>query len=171
MRKLNNGIKKNKTYSTYINPKSDEYNKKEVKKGSIIVAKLSDYEKLKPKIKDHKRESVVVLIDKDKNLGVVYLHGIKDINGIERTKKEDAGIWLKAVKDNGEVVYVDLDIRDKDKNGKPIKQGDIFKRTRRYFNDEQMNKIENHLYLNKGRSHSIRDAIKINKEKANKKTN
>ena len=70
--------RKNKKYSTYTNPKSDEYNKEEVKKGSIIVARLSDYEKLKPKIKDHKRESVVVLIDKDKNLGVVYLHGIKD---------------------------------------------------------------------------------------------
>ena len=165
MRKLDNGRKKNKTYSRYINPKSDEYNKEEVKKGSIIVAKLSDYEKLKPKIKDHKRESVVVLIDNDKNLGVVYLHGIKDINGIERTKKEDSGVWLKAVKDNGEVVYVDLDIRDKDKNGKPIKQGDIFKKTRRYFNDEQMDRIENHLFENKKRSHSVRNTITNNRKK------
>lgn len=157
--------RKNKKYSTYINPKSDEYNKEEVKKGSIIVAKLSDYEKLKLKIKDHKRESVVVLIDKDKNLGVVYLHGIKDVNGIERTKKEDSGIWLKVVKDNGEVVYVDLDIRDKDRFGKPIKQGNIFKRTNRFFNDEQMGKIENHLFENKKRSHSVRNTITNNRKK------
>ena len=139
--------RKIKTYSTYINPKSDEYNKEEVKKGSIIVAKLSDYEKLKPKIKDHKRESVVVLIDKDKNLGVVYLHGIKD-------------------------VYVDLDIRDKDRFGKPIKQGKIFKKTNRKFNNKEILKIEKHLFTKNGRiSHSIRTTIKNNKEKANKKTN
>ena len=130
--------RKIKTYSTYINPKSDEYNKEEVKKGSIIVAKLSDYEKLKPKIKDHKRESVVVLIDKDKNLGVVYLHGIKD----------------------------------KDRFGKPIKQGKIFKKTNRKFNNKEILKIEKHLFTKNGRiSHSIRTTIKNNKEKANKKTN
>ena len=79
--------------------------------------------------------------------------------------KEDSGIWLKAVKDNGEVVYVDLDIRDKDKFGKPIKQGNIFKRTNRFFNDEQMTKIENHLYVGKKRSHSIRNIVKSNKRK------
>lgn len=35
-----------KKYSIYKNLKSDEYNKKPVIKGSIIVANLSDYEKL-----------------------------------------------------------------------------------------------------------------------------
>lgn len=158
-----------KRYSIYKNPNSDEYNKVEVKKGSIIVSNLSDYEKLKKGTVDHKRESVVVLIDKKKNLGVVFLHGLKGIDGKLRTKKEEAGIWLKAKKDNGEVVYVDLDIRDKDRNGKPIKQGNTFKKTKRYFDDNEMNKIEEHLYKGKKRSHSVRIAVKNNNKLKNKK--
>lgn len=157
-----------KRYSRYKNPNSDEYNKEEVKKGSIVVSNLSDYEKLKKGTIDHKRESVVVLIDKKKNLGVVFLHGLKSVDGKPRTKKEEAGIWLKAKKDNGEVVYVDLDIRDKDRNGKPIKQGNTFKKTKRYFDDNEMNRIEEHLYKKKKRNHSIRNRVAINNKKANK---
>ena len=52
---------KRKQYSTYNNPKSDELNKKPVKKGSVIVSNLSNYEKLPKFVTDHKRESVVVL--------------------------------------------------------------------------------------------------------------
>ena len=78
---------KRKQYSTYNNPKSDELNKKPVKKGSVIVSNLSNYEKLPKFVTDHKRESVVVLKDRNDELGVVYLHGKNDENGRSRKKK------------------------------------------------------------------------------------
>lgn len=153
-----------KKYSIYKNLKSDEYNKKPVIKGSIIVANLSDYEKLNRNVKDHKRESVVVLISKNKNLGVVYLHGLNDVNGKSRKYKEERGIWLKATKDNGEDVYVDLDIKDKDRYGNPIKQGDVFKNTNRYFNKNELNRIESHIFNPQKRKHSIRKIVLKNKK-------
>lgn len=169
-KKSNNSKKKKNqnSYSSYINKKSDELNKKPVEKGSVIVANLSDYEKLPKNVKDHKRESVVVLKDSNKELGVVFIHGVDDVDGNSRMKKKEAGLW-ELIKKNNEDVFVDLDIRENDVNGNPIKQGSIFKNTGVVIEDEQMEKVESHIYLNKGRKRSIRNIISINKKIKEKK--
>lgn len=170
-KKSNNSKKKKNqnSYSSYINKKSDELNKKPVEKGSVIVANLSDYEKLPKNVKDHKRESVVVLKDSNKELGVVFIHGVDDVDGTSRMKKKEAGLW-ELIKKNNEDVFVDLDIRENDANGNPIKQGSIFKNTGVVIEDEQMEKVEKHIYSKNGRkSHNIRNTVVENKKKRDKK--
>lgn len=155
---------KRKQYSTYNNPKSDELNKKPVKKGSVIVSNLSNYEKLPKFVTDHKRESVVVLKDRNNELGVVYLHGKNDENGRSRKKKKEAGIW-EEVEKNGQAVYVDLDIRITDAGGNPIKQGKIFRNTGVMLDEKNLEKVEKHIYENNGRkSHSFRNILKKNRD-------
>ncbi len=160
--------KKKKGYSEYENPRSDILNKKPVEKGSVIVANLSDFEKLPKNVKDHKREAVVVLKDKDKNLGTVDIHGKSSVDGKSRKKKKEAGLW-EEIEKNGQKVYVDINIRITDVEGKPIRQGKKFKNTGVLLEPDQLAKVENHIYLNKGRSHSARNIIQSNKEKRDKK--
>lgn len=157
-----------KKYSKYNNPKSKELNSKEVEEGSIITAKLSDYERLPKYVENHKREAVVVLTFHNKELGVVYIHGLLDKNYNLRIKKEEAGLWKRIMKSNQEV-YVDLDIRTIDSKGNPIKQGDVFKNTGVKLAPEEFEKVKSHLFMNKGRSRSIRESIKKNRELKNKK--
>ena len=159
---------KRKQYSTYTNPKSDELNKKPVKKGSVIVSNLSNYEKLPKFVTDHKRESVVVLKDRNDELGVVYLHGKNDENGRSRKKKKEAGIW-EEVEQNGQAVYVDLDIRITDAGGNPIKQGKIFRNTGVMLDEKNLEKVENHILKPGKRNHSIRKIVKENKNIVSKK--
>ena len=159
---------KRKQYSTYNNPKSDELNKKPVKKGSVIVSNLSNYEKLPKFVTDHKRESVVVLIDRNDELGVVYLHCKNDENGRSRKKKKEAGIW-EEVEKNGQAVYVDLDIRITDAGGNPIKQGKIFRNTGVMLDEKNLEKVENHILKPGKRNHSIRKIVKENKNIVSKK--
>mgnify|MGYP000738287638 CR=1 FL=1 len=159
---------KRKQYSTYNNPKSDELNKKPVKKGSVIVSNLSNYEKLPKFVTDHKRESVVVLKDRNDELGVVYLHGKNDENGRSRKKKKEAGIW-EEVEKNGQAVYVDLDIRITDAGGNPIKQGKIFRNTGVMLDEKNLEKVENHILKPGKRNHSIRKIVKENKNIVSKK--
>lgn len=159
---------KRKQYSTYNNPKSDELNKKPVKKGSVIVSNLSNYEKLPKFVTDHKRESVVVLKDRNNELGVVYLHGKNDENGRSRKKKKEAGIW-EEVEKNGQAVYVDLDIRITDAGGNPIKQGKIFRNTGVMLDEKNLEKVENHILKPGKRNHSIRKIVKENKNIVSKK--
>ena len=159
---------KRKQYSTYNNPKSDELNKKPVKKGSVIVSNLSNYEKLPKFVTDHKRESVVVLKDRNDELGVVYLHGKNDENGRSRKKKKEAGIW-EEVEKNGQAVYVDLDIRITDAGGNPIKQGKIFRNTGVMLDEKNLEKVENDILKPGKRNHSIRKIVKENKNIVSKK--
>lgn len=159
---------KRKQYSTYNNPKSDELNKKPVKKGSVIVSNLSNYEKLPKFVTDHKRESVVVLKDRNDELGVVYLHGKNDENGRSRKKKKEAGIW-EEVEKNGQAVYVDLDTRITDAGGNPIKQGKIFRNTGVMLDEKNLEKVENHILKPGKRNHSIRKIVKENKNIVSKK--
>ena len=159
---------KRKQYSTYNNPKSDELNKKPVKKGSVIVSNLSNYEKLPKFVTDHKRESVVVLKDRNDELGVVYLHGKNDENGRSRKKKKEAGIW-EEVEKNGQAVYVDLDIRITDAGGNPIKQGKIFRNTGDMLDEKNLEKVENHILKPGKRNHYIRKIVKENKNIVSKK--
>mgnify|MGYP006067450607 FL=1 len=159
---------KRKQYSTYNNPKSDELNKKPVKKGSVIVSNLSNYEILPKFVTDHKRESVVVLKDRNNELGVVYLHGKNDENGRSRKKKKEAGIW-EEVEKNGQAVYVDLDIRITDAGGNPIKQGKIFRNTGVMLDEKNLEKVENHILKPGKRNHSIRKIVKENKNIVSKK--
>lgn len=157
-----------KDYSNFKNPRAKRNNSSEVSKGSVIVANLSDYEKLPKNVKDHKRESIVVLKDKNKELGVVYLHGKENLDGHSRKAKEEKGLWIK-IKKKDQEVYADIDIKVKDAKGNPIKQGEIFQNTGVKLNSKEIEKLENHLYKNKGRkSHSIRNIVSNNKKKANK---
>lgn len=80
--------KPKKGYSEYQNPKANINNQKKVKKGSVIVANVSDYDKLPKNVKDHKRESIVVLKDAKEELGVVFIHGKKSVDGKSREKKK-----------------------------------------------------------------------------------
>ena len=132
-------------YSKYNNPKSNKLNSKEVVEGSIIVANLSDYEKIPKKVEDHKREAVVVLKFHNKELGVVYIHGLLDRNYNLRIKKEEAGLWKRIMKSNQEV-YVDLDIRTIDSKGNPIKQGNVFKNTGVKLSSEEFEKVKSHVF-------------------------
>lgn len=167
--KINQNEKDEKNYSTYINDKSEELNKIPVEKGSIIVANLSDYEKLPSNIKDHKRESVVVLKGEDDDLGVVYLHGLTDAAGNSRMYKKDAGLW-ETIKKKDQEVFVDLDIRENDVKGNPIKQGEIFKNTGVILEDDQMEKVENHIYGSK-KKRSHKEIVKNNRKiRENKKS-
>ncbi len=160
---------KKKNYSNYQNPKSKELNKKPVKKGSVIVGKLSDYEKLPKTEVDHKRESIVVLKSPEKELGVVYIHGLKGKDGKSRSKKVDAGLWTEIEK-KGQKVYVDIDIRVKDVHGNPIKQGPKFQNTGVMISESEMKKVEEHIFKKKGRKkHSIRNIISENKKKTETK--
>lgn len=134
-----------KKYSNYKNPKSKKLNSIKVEEGSIITARLSDYEKLPKNVEDHKRESIVVLRFKNEELGVVYIHGLLDRNYNLRIKKEEAGLWKKIIKAN-QTVYVDLDIRTTDANNNPIKQGDKFKNTGIKLSPEEFEKVKNHVF-------------------------
>lgn len=158
-----------KKYSKYNNPKSKELNSKEVEEGSIITARLSDYEKLPKNVKDHKREAVVVLKFHNKELGVVYIHGLLDRNNILRIKKEEAGLWKKIMKSNQEV-YVDLDIRTIDSKGNPIKQGSTFKNTGVKLSTVEFEKVKNHVFEAGKRKHSVRNIVRNNKALKNKKS-
>lgn len=156
--------KKKKGYSSYENPKANKNNRIPVEKGSVIVANLSDYEKLPDFVKDHKRESVTVLKDNNGELGVVYIHGKKDVSGKSRVKKKEAGLW-EEIEKNGQKVYVDIDIKVTDSKGNPIKQGKVFQNTGVMIDKTNMAKIEDHIYKTKGRkSHRIRNQITRNKE-------
>lgn len=162
-------MKKKKGYSSYENPKANRNNKIPVEEGSVIVANLSDYEKLPDFVKDHKRESVTVLKDNKGELGVVYIHGKKDVSGRSREKKQEAGLW-EEIEKNGQKVYVDIDIRVTDAKGNPIKQGKVFQNTGVMIDEANMTKIEKHVYEKGGRkSHSIRNIIVENKQKRDKK--
>lgn len=87
---------------------------------------------------------------------------------LEKRKKE-AGIYEEITK-NGQQVYVDIDIRVTDAKGNPIKQGKVFQNTGVIIAPEEMEKVENHIFLNKGRkSHSIRNSISENKRIRDKK--
>ena len=158
-----------KRYSNYVNPKAKRLNGIPVTIGSIIVAFLSDYERLPRYVENHKRESVVVLKDINDELGVVYIHGLKSIDGTNRVKKKEAGLW-EEIEKNGQKVYVDLDIRITDAEGKPIKQGVRFQNTGVILNVGELKKVENHLYNKNGRkTHSIRKRIFQNQQIKNKK--
>lgn len=158
-----------KGYSKYENPDSDRLNKKTVQKGSVIVGNLSDYENIPSNVKDHKREAVVVLKDEEENLGTVDIHGKNSVDGKSRKKKEDAGLWQEIEK-NGQKVYVDINIRTVDAKGKPIRQGKKFKNTGVIIDNENMQKVEKHIYEKGHRtSHSIRKIIAENKSKRDKK--
>ncbi|MDE6407394.1 MAG: hypothetical protein K2K48_01135 [Anaeroplasmataceae bacterium] len=153
-----------KKYSRYVNPKSKRLNKIPVTIGSVIVAYLSDYERLPKYADDHKRESIVMLKDINNELGVVYIHGLKSIDGKTKVKKKESGLW-EEIEKNGQKVYVDLDIKITDAEGKPIKQGVKFQNTGIILNSKEMKKVEKHLFENKGREkHSIRNIIKINRD-------
>ena len=152
-----------KNYSNYVNPKSERLNKIPVTIGSVIVAYLSDYERIPKYVEDHKRESIVVLKDTRNELGVVYIHGLKSIDGESRVKKKEAGLW-EEIEKNGQKVFVDINIRTIDVEGKPIKQGAKFKNTGILLEPEQLAKVEDHIYKTKGRSHSVRNQITRNKE-------
>lgn len=160
--------RKKKGYSEYENSNAKKNNRIPVQEGSVIVAKLSDYEELPSFVKDHKRESITVLKEKNGELGVVYIHGKNDITGKSRKKKVDSGIWQEIEK-NGQEVYVDLDIRITDSKGNPIRQGKVFQNTGVMIDKENMEKVENHLFMNKGRSHNVRNAISENKRIRDKK--
>lgn len=143
-------------------------NQKPVKKGSIIVAKLSDFEKLPKNVKDHKREAVVVLKDKEENLGTVDIHGKNSVDGKSRKKKEESGLW-KEIEKNGQEVYVDINIRIMDAEGNPIRQGKKFKNTGILLDPNQLEKVEEHLFKSKKRNHSIRAIVAKNKSLRDKK--
>ncbi len=161
--------KKKKGYSSYENPKANKNNRIPVEKGSVIVANLSDYEKLPDFVKDHKRESVTVLKDDSGELGVVYIHGKKDVSGKSREKKQEAGLW-EEIEKNGQKVYVDIDIKVTDSKGNPIKQGKVFQNTGVMIDKTNMAKVEMHIYEKGGRkNHSIRNIISENKRKREKK--
>ncbi len=157
-----------KGYSKYENPNSDMLNKEPVTKGSVIVANLSDYETIPKNVQDHKRESVVVLKDINDELGIVHIHGKNSVDGKSRKKKKESGLW-EEIQKAGQEVYVDIDIRVTDAKGNPIKQGKVFKNTGVMIDKENMSKIESHVYMNKGRSRSVRKIIQSNKEKRDKK--
>ena len=160
-----------KKYSKYVNPKAKNLNRIPVTLGSIIVAYLSDYERLPKYVEDHKRESIVVLKDTCNELGVVYIHGLKSIDGKTRIKKKEAGLW-EEIEKNRQKVYVDLDIRITDAEGNPIKQGAKFQNTGVILSAQEMKKVQKHLFLNLGRrSHSIRTSISENKKIREKKAN
>lgn len=102
----------------------------------------------------------------------MYIHGLNSIDDRSRVKKKEAGLW-EEIEKNGQKVYVDINIRITDAEGKPIRQGK-FKNTGVSLEADQLQKVENHLYLNKGRkSHSIRKLIQANKaiRDKNKKAN
>ena len=131
---------------------------------------MSNYDKLPKNAPDHKRESVVVIKDKN-DLGVVYLHGVKDRAGKSRTDKVKEGLWID-IKKNGQDVLADINIITKDVNGKPIRQGNTFQNTGAVIDDENMQRLEDHLYKGKKRNHSIRIIAAKNKvllEKSKKK--
>ncbi|MDE6656846.1 MAG: hypothetical protein K2J85_07630, partial [Anaeroplasmataceae bacterium] len=152
-----------------VNPKSKRLNSVPATIGSVIVAYLSDYERLPKYVEDHKRESIVVLKDTCNELGVVYIHGLKSIDGKTRIKKKEAGLW-EEIEKNGQKVYVDLDIRITDAEGNPIKQGNKFKNTGIILSFEGLKKVKNHLYNKNGRkNHSIRKKIFQNQLIKNKK--
>ncbi|MDE6242218.1 MAG: hypothetical protein K2M08_07350 [Anaeroplasmataceae bacterium] len=134
-----------KKYSRYVNSKSKRLNSIPVTIGSIIVAYLSDYERLPKYVEDHKRESVVVLKDINNELGVVYIHGLKSIDGKSRHKKKEAGLW-EEIEKNGQKVYVDLDIKITDAEGKSIKQGAKFQNTGVILSSKEMKKVKNHIF-------------------------
>ncbi|MDE6242219.1 MAG: hypothetical protein K2M08_07355 [Anaeroplasmataceae bacterium] len=159
-----------KKYFKYINPKSKRLNTIPVTIGSIIVAYLSDYERLPKYVEDHKRESVVVLKDIDDELGVVYIHGLKSIDGKPRVKKKEAGLW-EEIEKNGQKVYVDLNIRITDAEGKPIKQRSKFKNTGVILSSKEIKKVQNHLFEPGKRSHSARNIVRDNKKIREKKAN
>ena len=123
---------------------------------------MSNYEKLPKNTVDHKRESVVVIKDKN-DLGVVYLHGVNDRTGKSRIDKVKDGLWVD-IKKNGQTVLADINIRTKDAKGKPIRQGNTFQNTGAVIDDENMLKLENHLYKGKKRKHSIRNIVANNKK-------
>ena len=153
--------RKKKDYSRYKNPKSKKINNHPVDVASVIVGDLSSYEKLPKNVKDHKRESVVVLKGRDKSLGVVYIHGKESLDGKSRTKKKEAGLWEEIIK-NGQEVYVDLDIKITDSNGNPIKQGIKFKNTGVILAPEEMKKVEDHIYGSK-KKRSQKEIVKSNR--------
>ncbi|MDE6407396.1 MAG: hypothetical protein K2K48_01125 [Anaeroplasmataceae bacterium] len=158
-----------KKYSKYVNPKSKSLNRIPVTIGSVIVAYLSDYERLSKYVEDHKKDSIVVLKDINNELGVVYIHELKSIDGKARVKKKEAGLW-EEIEKNGQKVYVDINIRTIDVEGKPITQGLKFKNTGVLLESEQLVKVENHLYKNKKRNHSIREIVAKNESIKEKKT-
>lgn len=161
--------KKNKKYSNYKNPNANKWNKVPVEKGSVLVANLSDYEKLPKNVKDHKRESVTVFKDEKGELGILYIHGKFSVDGKSRTKKEEAGLW-EEIEKSGQKVYVDIDIKVTDAKGNPIKQGKVFKNTGVMIDEKNMQKIEKHIYEKGGRkSHNIRNIIADNRTKRDKK--
>ena len=157
-----------KKYSKYVNPKAKNLNRIPVTLGSIIVAYLSDYERLPKYVEDHKRESIVVLKNMNNELGVVYIHGLKSIDGKSRVKKKEAGLW-EEIEKNGQKVYVDLDIRITDAEGNPIKQGSKFQNTGVILSSKELQKVEKHLF-EKGKrvNHSIRNIISNNRRKRDK---
>lgn len=156
---------KGKKYSKYKNPNANKNNTIPVEEGSVITSMLSNFEKLPKGVIDHRREAIVVLKFRNDELGVVYLHGIMDINGVIRIGKEEAGLWKRIKKANQEV-YVDLDIRIKDAYGNPIKQGKTFQNTGVKITPEELEKVRNHVYKTNGRKkHSIRKTIQLNKNK------
>ncbi|MDE6407395.1 MAG: hypothetical protein K2K48_01130 [Anaeroplasmataceae bacterium] len=158
-----------KKYSKYVNPKSKRLNKIPVTIGSVIVAYLSNYERLPKNAEDHKRESIVVLKDINNELGVVYIHGLKSIDGKTRVKKKESGLW-EEIEKNGQKVYVDLDIRITNSEGNPIKQGAKFQNTGIIISFKELKKVNNHLYNKNGRkNHSIRKKIYQNQQIKNKK--
>lgn len=154
-----------KGYSNYNNPNAKRNNEIPVRKGSVIVSNLSNYEKLPKTAVDHKRESVVV-IKKDQDLGVVYLHGVKDRTGKSRNDKVEKGLLIN-IKKNGQDVLADLNIKTKDANGRPIRQGKIFQNTGSVIDAENMKKIEDHIYKPKKRGHSIRITVSDNRKISN----
>lgn len=162
---------KKKGYSKYENPKAKENNRKPVQVGSIIVANVSDYEKIvrKGSKKDHRKEAVTVIKAADETLGVVFLHGKTNVIGNSRQKKVDAGLW-EEIEKNGQGVYVDIDIRIKDSKGNDIKQGKVFQNTGIIISPEELEKVESHIYKKKKRNHSIREQVAKNNTIKEKKT-
>lgn len=151
-------------YSNYESKKHRSNNRIKVSEGSIIVANLSDYEKIPKSVIDHKKESVVVLKASKEELGVVLLHGKENLKGDSRKRKKDSGLWEEIIK-NGQEVYVDLDIRVSDAHGNPIKQGKVFKNTGVVLEAKELEKVENHIYYANGRKrHSIRKTIDNNRQ-------
>ena len=159
-----------KKYSTYVNPKSKRLNSVPATIGSVIVAYLSDYERLPKYVEDHKRESIVVLKDIHNELGVVYIHGLKSIDGKTRVKKKEVGLW-EEIEKNGQRVYVDLDIRIADAEGKPIKQGAKFQNTGVILSSKELQKVLSHIFEPGKRSHSARNIVRENKKIQEKKAN
>ena len=154
-----------KNYSNFKNPNSKELNKKPVEVGSVVVSQLSDLYKLPKKVIDHKREAVVVLKFRNNSLGIVELHGITDVNGNVRIKKELRGIWRKIKKANEEV-YVDLNIITEDAFGKPIKQQSTkFMNTGIKLSSSELQKVFDHIYNFNGiKSKNLKSVVKMNNE-------